>query len=129
MSADLSQARGATGGDAAAQADLSAVSTQWTAWQKQHDAAKSLNDGGAYDRAVAATIGTASQDQGTISATFNALDKSLSDAVQHEQAQFAQHAADAHDATSGLAVGAAVLAALAALAAVLGINRRVAEYR
>ncbi|WP_420834220.1 hypothetical protein [Streptomyces yunnanensis] len=94
-------------------------------WRARHADARSADDKGDYDRALAKVIGG----DGSTGASFDRVDTGLGRALVHEQARF-RSAADGGRAAFGLlAVGAAVLAALAATAAVLGIGRRLSEYR
>jgi hypothetical protein len=57
------------------------------------------------------------------------VDTNLAAALTHEESEFKQAAGDGRDAMSGLPAGAAVLAVLAAAGALLGIGRRLSEYR
>jgi hypothetical protein len=60
---------------------------------------------------------------------FDKVDESLDDALKHEQREFTAAAEDGRGAFTGLQLGAAVLAVLAAAGALLGIGRRLSEYR
>jgi hypothetical protein len=60
---------------------------------------------------------------------FDNVDKALAAALAHEQTEFKQAASDGRDSLTGLPTGAAVLAVLGAAGAVLGIGRRLSEYR
>ncbi len=62
-------------------------------------------------------------------ASFDRVDTQLRYALAHEQEDFRRAADDGRGAFAGLAVGAAVLAVLGATGAVLGIGRRLSEYR
>ncbi len=94
-------------------------------WQARHDQARTADDKGDYEQALAKVIGT---DRPTRE-SFDRVDAELHKALTHEQAEF-RSAADGGRAAFGLlAVGAAVLAVLAAVGAVLGIGRRLSEYR
>ncbi|MFE0316203.1 hypothetical protein ACFW05_08620, partial [Streptomyces albogriseolus] len=66
---------------------------------------------------------------GATGVCFDAVDKNLATALEHEEAEFATAAGDGLDALTGLPAGAAVLAVLGAAGAVLGIGRRLSEYR
>ncbi|RAG82777.1 hypothetical protein DN069_25775 [Streptacidiphilus pinicola] len=122
----LAQAQQMTSGDAAAQGEVNAAVASFHTWQSRHDVAHTANQGGDYGTAVSDTIGSGS---GTIDAAFTSLNSSLSAAAANEQAQFTSLADSARSATSLLAPGAGVLTVLAAAGVVVGVNRRVAEYR
>lgn len=99
---------------------------EWRAYAALHADLRALDDGGAWDDAVAAATST---DAGTADAAFTAFDDALGTDLG---AASGEASAALDDARSGLLVGA-VLAALAGLAvAVLswnGISRRIEEYR
>ncbi|MGY1435770.1 hypothetical protein [Streptomyces reniochalinae] len=95
------------------------------AWQRRHLAARVKDNNGDYEDAVAQVIGA----ENSTGESFDQVDESLSRATAHEQEQFEQAADSARGRFGGLAVGALVLAVLGAAAAVLGIGRRLAEYR
>ncbi|MER7974015.1 hypothetical protein ABTX35_34260, partial [Streptomyces sp. NPDC096080] len=59
----------------------------------------------------------------------DSVDKALRTALAHEQDDFRRAARDGRGALTGLPAGAAVLAVLGAAGAVLGIGRRLSEYR
>ena len=60
---------------------------------------------------------------------FDGVDASLATAIEHEEREFAQAAGDGLDAMGYLPQGAGVLAGLGAAGALLGIGRRLSEYR
>ncbi|WP_037605217.1 hypothetical protein [Streptacidiphilus rugosus] len=122
----LPQAQHMTSDDATAQRAIGAALTSWHDWQSRHDTARGANQGGDYQTALNDTIGSGGS---TINAAFTTLETSLNAAAVHEQAQFRSLADSGRGATSLLAPGAGLLAVLAAAGAVVGINRRVAEYR
>ncbi|MEZ0065770.1 hypothetical protein ABIA32_001770 [Streptacidiphilus sp. MAP12-20] len=122
----LPQAQNLTTDDATAQGSIKAALASWHDWQSRHDTARSANQAGNYQTALDDTIGSGST---TINAAFTTLETSLNDAASHEQAQFRSLADSGRGATSLLAPGAGLLAALAAVGVVVGVNRRVAEYR
>ncbi|WP_084704032.1 hypothetical protein [Phaeacidiphilus oryzae] len=132
----LPQASRMTSADAEAKSAVASAEKWFGTWQQRHDAAKAANDSGSYDTAVADTIGNASAGGSGSSATtattdaaFAALDAKLETAIAEERSTFASSADDGRNAVTGLAVGSAVLAVVAAAAAVLGIGRRLSEYR
>ncbi|MFV8183558.1 hypothetical protein LXH13_14865 [Streptomyces spinosirectus] len=96
------------------------------AWKDRHGVAQGLNDKGEYQQARDKVIGVGKD---PTSVCFDNVDKALETALGHEQAEFKQAAGDGKDALTGLPYGAAVLAVLGAAGAVLGIGRRLSEYR
>ena len=85
-----------------------------------------LNDKGEYQQARDKVIGVGKDPTGEC---FDNVDAALEKALTHEQTEFQQAAGDGLDAMTGLPYGAAVLAVLGAAGAVLGIGRRLSEYR
>ncbi|MFG2787177.1 hypothetical protein [Streptomyces sp. NPDC048419] len=96
------------------------------AWKDRHGVAQGLNDKGEYQQARDKVIGVGKD---PTSVCFDNVDKALQTALLHEQAEFKQAAGNGKDALTGLPYGAAVLAVLGAVGAVLGIGRRLSEYR
>ncbi|KUJ69349.1 hypothetical protein ACZ90_13180 [Streptomyces albus subsp. albus] len=94
-------------------------------WQQRHRAARDTDDKGDYDEALKMVIGG----KGSTGESFDRVDSALSRALANEQREFRTAADDGRAAFTGLAVGAGVLAVLGAAGAVLGIGRRLAEYR
>jgi hypothetical protein len=94
-------------------------------WKKRHTAARAQDDNGNYEQALALVIGG----KGATGECFDSVDTNLESALNHEQNEFKQAAGDGLDAMGGLPLGAAVLAVLGAAGAVLGIGRRLSEYR
>lgn len=94
-------------------------------WRKRHAAAREKEDSGDYDAAVDLVI----KPKGSTGESFDKVDASLRQASEHEQSEFERAADDGRGALTGLAIGAAVLAVLGAAAALLGIGRRLSEYR
>ncbi|MET9816587.1 hypothetical protein [Streptomyces sp. NPDC006355] len=94
-------------------------------WQKRHSAAREQDEHGNYQQALDMVIGP----KGATGECFDSVDKNLHTALVHEEAEFKRAADDGRDALTGLAAGAAVLAVLGAAGAVLGIGRRLSEYR
>ncbi|MEU7163875.1 hypothetical protein AB0A70_04420 [Streptomyces morookaense] len=94
-------------------------------WLRQHSAARTADVSGDYKGALQMVNGG----KDSTGESFDRVDSELQQALSHEQAQF-RHAADnGRGALTGLTAGAAVLALLAATGAVLGIGRRLSEYR
>ncbi|MEV6164150.1 hypothetical protein AB0L71_19860 [Streptomyces sp. NPDC052052] len=94
-------------------------------WHKRHRTARATDDSGDYDGALKQTIGS----KNSTGESFNRVDDALKRALTHEQGEFTRAARNGRGALGGLPVGSAALAALGALGAVLGINRRLSEYR
>ncbi|MGC9538112.1 hypothetical protein [Streptomyces sp. UG1] len=95
-------------------------------WKDRHGIARADNDSGNYQAARDRVIGTAKE---PTSVCFDNVDQALATALKHEQTEFRQAAGDGRDSLTGLPTGAAVLAVLGAAGAVLGIGRRLSEYR
>ncbi|RBM18066.1 hypothetical protein [Streptomyces sp. PT12] len=114
--------------DAEGRAPVDAAVAATEEWQERHSVARELETAGAYDEAVEAVIGVERPEEST-GESFDRVDASLADAVEHEQREFTRAAADGHGALGGLTAGAVLLALLAALGTVLGIARRLSEYR
>ncbi|MFB1041758.1 hypothetical protein [Streptomyces chrestomyceticus] len=94
-------------------------------WQARHAEARTADDQGDYDRALAKVIGG----EAATGQSFDRVDSRLAQALAHEQQQFRRAADDGRGALGGLVAGAVVLAVLGATGAVLGIGRRLSEYR
>ncbi|SDK98637.1 hypothetical protein [Streptomyces indicus] len=97
------------------------------AWQERHAEARKADRGGDYDGALSRVVGELKQKP--TGECFDVADAALAKAIDHEQKDFRSAAEDGRGAMTGLPVGAAVLAVLAATGAVLGIGRRLSEYR
>ncbi|MEV0604112.1 hypothetical protein AB0I82_33100 [Streptomyces sp. NPDC050315] len=111
--------------DAAGRAPVQEALANVREWRTRHAEARAENDRGDYEGALAKVIGT---DRPT-KESFDKVDAALKQALRHEQTEFHDAARGGRHALDGLAVGAAVLAVLAAAGAVLGIGRRLSEYR
>lgn len=94
-------------------------------WEQRHLAERVKDNNGDYEAAVEQVIGA----KDSTGESFDQADTSLGRAGAHEQQQFEQAAGSARDWFDGLTVGALLLAVLGAAAAVLGVGRRLAEYR
>jgi hypothetical protein len=128
----LPQADRMTSADPAAKSAVTAAEKWFGTWQQRHDSAKSANNSGDYGTAVDETIGTTGGGNGgtdTTDAAFGTLDSKLETAIGEERSTFRSSADSGRAAVTGLAVGAAVLAVVGAAAAVIGIGRRLSEYR
>ncbi|KUN82125.1 hypothetical protein AQJ64_20405 [Streptomyces griseoruber] len=111
--------------DQAGEKPVTSAEGNMTVWKERHSAAREQDDYGNYEQALALVIG----DRGATAECFDSVDKNLEKALAHEQREFQQAAGDGLDAMTGLTAGAAVLAVLGAAGAVLGIGRRLSEYR
>jgi hypothetical protein len=102
-------------------------------WRERHTAERAADDGGDYTTAVAEVIGgkdsKGDQVAQTTGQSFQTVDTQLGRAVDQELAEFRSAAGNGRDALAVLPYGAGLLAAFAAGAAVVGIGRRLAEYR
>ncbi|MET9380394.1 hypothetical protein ABZY09_04720 [Streptomyces sp. NPDC002928] len=96
-----------------------------TEWKKRHTAAREQDENGNYQQALDQVIGG----KGATGECFDSVDTHLANALTHEQGEFRQAAGDGLAAMTGLPLGAALLAVLGAAGAVLGIGRRLSEYR
>ncbi|MFF1838605.1 hypothetical protein ACFVXE_31080 [Streptomyces sp. NPDC058231] len=94
-------------------------------WQGRHRTARKTDDNGDYEGTLKQIIGA----KDSTGESFNRVDGALEKALAHEQGEFTRAAEDGRGALGGLPVGAAALAVLAAVAAIVGVNRRLSEYR
>lgn len=104
---------------------VTAAEGNMAVWKQRHSAAREQDDFGNYEVALNRVIGG----KGDTGECFDSVDKNLAKALTHEEKEFARSAGDGLGAMTGLPVGAAVLAVLGAAGAVLGIGRRLSEYR
>ncbi|MFC3577623.1 hypothetical protein ACFOZ0_31045 [Streptomyces yaanensis] len=126
LSAGLARAE-SIADDQAGKQPVTAATGNMKVWQQRHKQARAADDDGNYQAALNKIIGSKA-DQPT-GECFDSVDENLKKALDHEASEFRQAAGDGRDAMTGLPVGAAVLAVLGAVAAVLGIGRRLSEYR
>ncbi|MFE4454123.1 hypothetical protein [Streptomyces sp. NPDC056796] len=94
-------------------------------WQDRHRKARTTDDGGDYESALRQVIGA----EDSTGESFEKVDAALERALAQEQDEFDEAAAGGRGALGGLPAGAAGLAVLGAAATVLGVNRRLSEYR
>lgn len=97
-------------------------------WKQRHAAARETDLKGDYEGALPQVIGDADHKESS-GASFDTVDASLEQAVAHEQKEFTRAARGGLGALGGLVTGAAALAVVGAAAALLGIGRRLSEYR
>jgi hypothetical protein len=96
-----------------------------TEWRQRHKSVSATDKAGDYPAALAKVIGT----EGSTGQCFDQVDAALEKALAHEQVEFNGSASNGRDALTGLAVGAGILALVGAVGAILGIGRRLSEYR
>ncbi|MFE9481872.1 hypothetical protein ACFYNM_25095 [Streptomyces spororaveus] len=97
-------------------------------WKQRHAAAREADLKGDYEAALPQVVGD-EQHKESSGAAFDTVDASLEQAVAHEQQEFTRSAQDGLGALGGLVTGAAALVVLGAVATLLGIGRRLSEYR
>ncbi|GAA3832675.1 hypothetical protein GCM10023083_76430 [Streptomyces phyllanthi] len=113
--------------DQAGRGPVSEATGNMEVWLDRHKEARKEDNEGDYQAALDKIIG--SEDKKPTGECFDSVVKNLEKALGHEQAEFKLAAGDGRAAMTGLPVGAAVLAVLGASGAVLGIGRRLSEYR
>jgi hypothetical protein len=94
-------------------------------WKKRHATAREQDENGNYQQALDLVIGG----KGATVECFDGVDASLATAIAHEEREFERAAGDGLDAMEYLPQGTGVLAGLGAAGALLGIGRRLSEYR
>lgn len=118
-------AAGELADDASGESPVTAAVGNMTEWKKRHTAARDQDEKGNYQEALQRVIGS----ENATGECFDSVDENLRTALAHEETEFKRAAGDGRDALTGLSAGAAVLAVLGAAGAVLGIGRRLSEYR
>ncbi len=113
--------------NSAGEKPVQAATANMKVWKERHKEARAEDTLGNYQGALDKVIGT--KDKKPTGECFDNVDTALEAAIGHEETEFKQAAGDGRGAMNGLVVGAAVLAVLAAAGAVLGIGRRLSEYR
>jgi hypothetical protein len=96
-------------------------------WQDRHREAREADDRGDYQDALKKVIGSKADEP--TGECFDSVDDNLATALAHEEREFEQAAGDGRDAMTGLPLGTAALAVLGTAGALLGIGRRLSEYR
>ncbi|MFF5444614.1 hypothetical protein [Streptomyces sp. NPDC012888] len=120
--------------DGAGRAPVEQAVVDTRQWKQRHAAARATDLKGDYELALPQVIGgtdrnRVSWDKTSSGASFDAVDATLERAVAQEQREFTEAARGGLRALGGLAAGAVVLAVAGAAAALLGIGRRLSEYR
>lgn len=118
-------AAGKLADDGSGERPVTAAVGNMAEWRKRHAAAREQDENGNYQRALDMVIGT----KNATGECFDSVDENLRRAIAHEETEFKHAAGDGRDALTGLPAGAAILAVLGAAGAVLGIGRRLSEYR
>ncbi|MEE6263244.1 hypothetical protein [Plantactinospora sonchi] len=121
----LGQARAAASDQATRQAVETAI-LKTQAWTVTHRQVRLHDEAGDYEKAVQTTVGSEGL---TTAAIFTQLDEALAQAITHNGERFEREAASAGRALTGADVGMVGLTLLVLVGAVLGIQRRIAEYR
>ncbi|MFG2834594.1 hypothetical protein ACGFYE_06330 [Streptomyces zaomyceticus] len=114
--------------DDAGRGPVDEAATRTAEWKQRHKDARAKDEAGDFDGALGLIVGSKESGRST-GQSFDQVDAALERALAHEQAEFTRSAADARDALTALPLGAAALGILGAAGAVLGINRRLSEYR
>ncbi|MFJ9826059.1 hypothetical protein ACIRSU_17045 [Streptomyces sp. NPDC101160] len=119
------KAAGRLADDDAGRGPLTEATARAEEWRGRHRQARELDDAGDFTGAMNRIIGTTE----STGQSFDQVDAALGRALAHEQDEFTRAADGGRNALTGLPLGAAVLGVLAAACAVLGVNRRLSEYR
>ncbi|MFI7874374.1 MULTISPECIES: hypothetical protein [Streptomyces] len=111
--------------DAAGEQPVGTANGNMAEWKKRHSSAREQDENGNYQQALDLVIGG----DGATVECFDGVDAALATALDHEKAEFERAAGDGLDAMGYLPQGAGVLAGLGAAGALIGIGRRLSEYR
>jgi hypothetical protein len=112
--------------DQAVRDQLAAASDALTRWRAVHDKLRGLDDGGQYPDAVALAVGG---EPTSAASVFNQVDAALASAISTSNATFAERASRAGGALTASGVGLALLTVLLVAGLIVGLQRRIAEYR
>lgn len=113
--------------DRAGEQPVQAARGTMETWRERHRAAREADAAGDYQAALDGIVGD--EDKPSTGECFDGIDGSLNKALAHEQEEFEEAAHAGRQAMRGLPGGTAALAVLGASGAVLGIGRRLSEYR
>ncbi|WP_217169902.1 hypothetical protein [Streptomyces sp. AC512_CC834] len=111
--------------DKAGEQPVDTAGGKMTEWKKRHASAREQDENGNYQQALDLVIGG----EGATVECFDGVDEALATALEHEKKEFRLAAGDGLGAMGHLPEGAGVLAGLGAAGALLGIGRRLSEYR
>ncbi|WP_306190117.1 hypothetical protein [Streptomyces sp. MK5] len=115
--------------DPAGRSPVQTANQSMKVWKSRHAQAREANDSGDYQKARDKVIGAAGARSQSTGACFDNVDASLASALTHETNEFKDAAQGGRNAMTGLPAGSAVLTVLGAAGALLGIGRRLSEYR
>ncbi|WP_217142707.1 hypothetical protein [Streptomyces sp. AC627_RSS907] len=111
--------------DEAGRQPVRAANGDMAEWDDRHTSAREQDDNGNYQQALDLVIGG----EGATVEYFDDVDDALATALAHERDEFKKAAADGLGAMRYLPEGGGALAVLGAAVALLGIGRRLSEYR
>ncbi|MFF3836344.1 hypothetical protein [Streptomyces sp. NPDC001930] len=114
--------------DDAGRVPVDEAASRTAEWKQRHKEARAKDEAGDFEGALGLIVGPKDSAQST-GQSFDQVDAALDRALAHEQTEFTRSAGDARDALTALPLGALTLGILGAAGAVLGINRRLSEYR
>ncbi|MEU6440143.1 hypothetical protein [Streptomyces sp. NPDC047046] len=102
-------------------------------WSARHTNVRDKADASEYAEAARLVVGgedpRAKENNTSTDAAFQKVDDALGKAIAAERADFIEAARSGVDAFSGLAIGGGALAVLGAFGALMGVGRRLSEYR
>ncbi|WP_241778602.1 hypothetical protein [Streptomyces sp. AcH 505] len=124
LESELGRAKGLAD-DAKGRDPVTSAITSISVWEKRNDEADAANKSGDFERALKKINGAGD----TAEESFNQVESALNKAIGQEQSEFDASADAGRGALTWLAAGAGVLAVLGALGALLGVGRRLSEYR
>ncbi|MFD5367523.1 hypothetical protein [Streptomyces sp. NPDC127103] len=111
--------------DDAGRGPVDEAASRTAEWRQRHKDARAKDEAGDFEGALGRIVGSGE----STGQSFDQVDAALDRALAHEQTEFTRSAGDARDALTALPLGALALGILGAAGAVLGINRRLSEYR
>jgi hypothetical protein len=123
LSGELARAR-TLADDGAGRAPVADAIEAVATWHARHRKGSSAGAEGRFKDARAAIDGKNGSEQ-----AFTEVDQQISLAIKHEQNEFTSSAEDGRSALDLVWLGAALLAVLGAVGAILGVGRRLSEYR